>query len=165
MKITESPDGKFIVYNSKFNEPIQHVIPKTFLDEIIERGIPSYALEEIIEMYKILQEYSVESVKVKDLVGRDLTGKTLRIYIKNWEDSEWRYGENIATVAYNQLENKYELVPDKFLARAVNYYVKDEEDSYFDENDPYDEDFDYSLLDIFYVRIEGDDELQLLTRK
>lgn len=82
-----SPDGKFLVLESTRGQGEK--VPVTLIDELIERGLSRYDVERLLFVRNLTAGRKTRKVKMKDLVGEDLTGKTVGIYFRNYDDSEW----------------------------------------------------------------------------
>lgn len=83
-----SPDGKFLVLEStRRQEEVK--VPVALIDELIERGLSRYDVERLLFVRNLTAGRKTRKVKMKDLVGEDLTGKTVGIYFRNHDDSEW----------------------------------------------------------------------------
>lgn len=83
-----SPDGKFLVLESaRGQEEVK--VPVTLINELIERGLSRYDVKRLLFVRNLTAGRKTRKVKMKDLVGEDLTGKTVGIYFRNYDDSEW----------------------------------------------------------------------------
>ena len=94
-----SPDGKFLVIPALYIGAEPTKVPVTLIDELIERGLSKYDLERLIFVRGVTRGQTTRKVPMSELVGEDLTGKTVGIYFRNYEDSEWMSTDNAITVA------------------------------------------------------------------
>lgn len=84
-----SPDGKFLVLPSLWKGGEEKKVPVALIDELRERGLSSYDLNQLLFVRSLTADKKTRKVKMEDLAGEDLTGKTVGIYYRNYEDSEW----------------------------------------------------------------------------
>lgn len=84
-----TPDQKFITFQHRGSEIDK--VPVSLLDEISERGLWSYDLESLLWFRSVTRGATKsEWLTMKELVGQDLTDKTIHFWHANYEDSEWR---------------------------------------------------------------------------
>lgn len=128
-----TPDGKHLRLQpiSLSSEPIE--VPVALIDEILDRGLSSYNIERLLLMRSLTRHVNFRKVNISDLVGADLTGKTVGIYFHNYEDSEWMESNEALTVA--QDGGSYEFVFPENLVKCWNGECDHEDDdtshSYF----------------------------------
>jgi hypothetical protein len=84
-----SADGKFLVLPSLYIGGEEKKVPVALIDELRERGLSKYDLERLLFVRSVTAGNKTRKVKMEDLVGEDLTGKTVGVYFRNYEDSEW----------------------------------------------------------------------------
>ena len=132
MSFSESKDGLSIQYAPGYPGALTRKIPKRLLQEMSELKIGSYAWERLLEYYEDNRDYTIESWSARDLIGMDLTGKLLRSYFCNWEDSEWHWDNSTARL--EQDEDGYIVaVPVDEILEAQRL-----EDEWYESNDgPY----------------------------
>ena len=99
-----SEDDKFIVYENYRKETVN--VPVEVLDYLNSVHISDSALTDL-KAYRRLTKFDdsgevVSEPKVvnfESMVGADLTGKTVRVFYANWEDSEWLSSDSALTVS------------------------------------------------------------------
>lgn len=97
-----SEDGKEILinvrnYNTQENEVVG--LSVEMIDTLLELPYQvRHQLTDIMSFRSITKEYDVETVAISELVGVDLTGKVVRIWYRNWEDSEWLESSDVTSV-------------------------------------------------------------------
>lgn len=97
-------DGKFLTVPTFRGE--KQVVPVSFVDEVLERGLSGREIDELLFWRRLTKDASsVEKVRIADLQGVDLKGKTCYIYFPNWEDSEWMSTSAAVTVVADAHED------------------------------------------------------------
>lgn len=84
-----SADGKFLVLPSLYIGGEEKKVPVALIDELRERGLSRYDLQQLLFVRGLTAGKKTRKVRMEDLVGEDLTGKTVGFYFRNYEDSEW----------------------------------------------------------------------------
>lgn len=102
-----SPDGKFLVIQASYRGAEPKKVPVTLLDELIERGLSSYELQQLLFVRRKTAGVVTRKVCMEDLVGEDLTGKTVGIYFRNYEDSEWMETSEAIGVQKDEEDGNY----------------------------------------------------------
>lgn len=94
-----SPDGKFLVLPARYSQEGEKKVPVALIDELIERRLSHYDLKGLLFVRSATAGPTTRKVKMEDLVGEDLTGKTVGVYFRNYEDSEWMSTDKAISVA------------------------------------------------------------------
>lgn len=104
-----SPDGKFLVLETSYGQEEPKKVPVALIDELLERGLSKYDLERLLFVRSYTAGKTTRKVPMSDLVGEDLTGKTVGVYFRNYEDSEW-FSSNQATSVAKHADGDYYFV-------------------------------------------------------
>lgn len=114
------------------------VVPLDVLDFFVNNHVSPHVLENLIAYRRATQTNKAGIIveeplitTVASLEGVDLTGKTLRLWDANWEDSEWIYTSSVSTI--QKADDDYY----KFVFEDADLY--DEDWDAFNEKHP---DFD-----------------------
>lgn len=111
-----SPDGKFLVVPSYRRDEPENKVPVTLIDELIERRLTSRDLENLLFVRSATAGKVTRKASASELVGEDLTGKTLGYYFRNYEDSEWMSTYNAIGIVAEDIEGYYKfLYPQQFI--------------------------------------------------
>lgn len=110
-----SADGKFLVLPSLYIGGEEKKIPVALIDELLERGLSSYDLEKLLFVRGATANKITRKVAMEDLVGEDLTGKTVGVYFPNYEDSEWMETGEAIGVELDPQDGNYRFVfPEQY---------------------------------------------------
>lgn len=108
--IEYSADGLAVEYQGK-------AIPKGLLDELLDLEVSTSELDTVLGYYRLAKDYEIETVTSSNLPGRDLRGLTLRLWLANWEDSEWIYGDG--AIGCRRTDQGLELIPAPEIAAIL----------------------------------------------
>lgn len=104
-------DGKFLVLKNSFNKEGSDLqVPVSLIDELIERKLSSHDLKALLFVRSLTSGKATRRINIEDLVGEDLTGKTVGIYFRNYEDSEWLSTDNAVGVKLDEADGAYSFV-------------------------------------------------------
>lgn len=126
-------DGKFLTVPTFRGE--KQVVPVSFVDEILERGLSGREIEDLLFWRRLTKDASsVEKVRIADLEGVDLKGKTCYIYFPNWEDSEWMSTSAAVTVVAPTHEaGTYRFLMNERQEKAWNDELELEDNEIFEQ--------------------------------
>jgi len=108
--VSLSKDGKSLELNGKS-------VDRYLLRQLRETGFWAHELVELMAYDRIHEKYIVEKANLQQLEGSDLRGKTLRVWVSNWEDSEWVEGHHVATVGPK--DGQLQLIADEPMAALL----------------------------------------------
>lgn len=128
-----SADGKFLVLEKKPWQDEPAKVPVALIDELIERGLSHYDLQRLLFVRKVTAGQTTRKVDIEDLVKEDLTGKTVGIYFRNWDDSEWLSTDAAVTVAQHEDGDYYFVFPENYTT------CYEGECSHHDDEEPFSE--------------------------
>jgi hypothetical protein len=106
-------DGKFLVLTDRWGQGEPKKVPVALIDELRERKLSSYDIEKLLFVRSLTAEGNNRKVTISELVNEDLTGKTVGIYFRNWEDSEWMSTSNAVGVVQDETDDSYRFVFSK----------------------------------------------------
>jgi hypothetical protein len=104
-----TPDGKFLVMK-QYGQEEPMKVPVALIDELIERGLSSYDLARLLLVRKQTAGQVTSKVPMEELAKEDLTGKTVGIYFRNYEDSEWMSTDKAIGVKQDEGNTDYRFV-------------------------------------------------------
>lgn len=107
------------------------IIPKSLIEDFQKLGLNSYDFAKLAEYNWLTKTYSkIETFHPRDLIGVDLSNFEVRVFLSNWEDSEWIYSSGVSSVR----ESKWGL---EFVAKPEISRILDtmdaEDDGAYDE--------------------------------
>ena len=91
-------EGKFVSLRQSWSKDGNTEVPVALLDELLERRLSKYDLEKLLTFRHLTKGRNYRRAEISELVGADLTGKTVAVYFSNWEDSELLSTANAVTV-------------------------------------------------------------------
>ena len=131
-----SPDGKFLVLRNSYTikEKSDLNVPVSLIDELIERKLTAHDLKQLLFVRHLTAGGGTRKVPMSELVNEDLTGKTVGIYFRNYEDSEWMSTDKAIGVRLDETDGAYSFAFPKEYEECFNGECSHHDDPEADES-------------------------------